>query len=361
MAQEADLETLSAQGAKVQKTYDAYLQARIQFEREWTRYLKTEWLIGVDVIALVKKIDDALPVRIEGLNSPLDVQVKDARRASLRAHEAARERVEGVYTAVVWTDRVIVAIQLVTFVGTVKAGAVQVFNYSLAKGATRAAAVKAATTYTITQLAVAAGTGAIASQVVPEVLSYAGLDEAEVQIGMAAFAAIGVIAGLSARPMSRRVAKRVQSRSTRRKSELERPSATESRKRKMTRGTNFNKTRWPDYPYNEIFIEKSDGAGYWILDSYSPIRREIVFRRETQFSEIQFKSAMGYLREFTRKYSSGSRIADVPSNRGLRGEKLDGRMIFEVPVQHKAIPKRVLEEATNRQIIIRDVNEKVHN
>jgi len=36
-------------------------------------------------------------------------------------------------------------------------------------------------------------------------------------------------------------------------------------------------------------------------------------------------------------------------------------MIFEVPVQHKPIPKRVLEEATKRNITIRGVDEKVYN
>jgi hypothetical protein len=164
-------------------------------------------VIGVDLMALVKKIDDDLPIRVEGFKSPLDAEVNAARQASLRAHEAALRRVEGLYTVIVWTDRIITAIEIVTFAGTVKVGAVKAFATAVEKGATRAAAVKAATAYVVTQVAAAAGTSAAAG-LVPPVLSYAGLNEAEVQAGMALVASIGVLAGLAARPISRRSANR---------------------------------------------------------------------------------------------------------------------------------------------------------
>ena len=42
---------------------------------------------------------------------------------------------------------------------------------------------------------------------------------------------------------------------------------------------------------------------------------EIVSRKYTQLSEISEKTAIGYLKELSEKYSPGSVIADVPSNR----------------------------------------------
>ena len=87
-------------------------------------------------------------------------------------------------------------------------------------------------------------------------------------------------------------------------------------------GVAFNKTREIASPYNEIPIAKPGGGEPYFLDSYDPIKREIVFRRETQFSEIQFKSAKAYFREFVTKYPPKSIIADVPSAKELAGQRL---------------------------------------
>lgn len=45
----------------------------------------------------------------------------------------------------------------------------------------------------------------------------------------------------------------------------------------------------------------------------------------------------------------------------LRGSRLEGKPILEVPVQTKPIPKKVLDTATEKGITIRDVNGKEYN
>ena len=109
---------------------------------------------------------------------------------------------------------------------------------------------------------------------------------------------------------------------------------------------------------------------YVRLDSYSPRTGEIVSRKYTQLSEISEKTAIGYLKELSEKYSPGSVIADVPSNRvganaGIfeenEGNILKGQMILEVPVQEEPVPERVLDYANEHRIKIRDTNNKIYN
>jgi hypothetical protein len=126
-------------------------------------------------------------------------------------------------------------------------------------------------------------------------------------------------------------------------------------------GQAFNQARKPAYPYNEVPIAKPHGGKPYILDAYDPITGEIVFRRHTQFSEIQFKTAQAYFREFVKKYPPGTVIPDVPTAQGLAGQKLKGQMIFEVPPQWKAIPEAIMDEATRLDIWIRDSNGHVYN
>jgi hypothetical protein len=212
----------------------------------------------------------------------------------VQASIAAQKRVEGIYTALVWTDRIITAIELVTFAGTLKAGATQVFEEALEKGATEAAAKKAAVTYVAVELAAAGGSFAVSVVVLPTVLSYAGLDETEVQIGLAAFAAIGVFTGLAARPVARRTAdwqaRRHMRASERPKKRMTSRKLSPAQARRLA-GAAFNKARERAYPYYEVPIVKPGGGKPWSLDSYDPIKGEIIFRRDTQFSEIQLKTA----------------------------------------------------------------------
>ena len=51
------------------------------------------------------------------------------------------------------------------------------------------------------------------------------------------------------------------------------------------------------------------------MDSYDPQIGEIVSRKKTQLYEVSEETAIRYLKELEDKYSPGSIIADVPSNK----------------------------------------------
>ena len=142
----------------------------------------------------------------------------------------------------------------------------------------------------------------------------------------------------------------------------------------------FNKARAKFYPYNEVYLEAPKKAinlpegsptkhQYVRLDSYVP-DKEIVSRKYTQLSEVSEETAIRYLKELKDKYSPGSIIADVPSNRtgvnkgifDVNGDNvLRGEMILEVPVQDKVVPKKVIDYANKHYIKIRDINGKIYN
>ena len=140
------------------------------------------------------------------------------------------------------------------------------------------------------------------------------------------------------------------------------------------RGNRFNAERRPFYDYNEVRVWDTivpDGGtevkargrdgNYFVVDSYIP-GKEIVFRRLTQFSEILETTAKGYLNEFVRKYPVGAEIADLPFNPSeLIGKFLEGDLIFEVPVQNNPIPQSIIDAATEKNIIIRNVEGTIYN
>ena len=143
----------------------------------------------------------------------------------------------------------------------------------------------------------------------------------------------------------------------------------------------FNKERAKAYSFNEVYLEapkkETKVAGdspakhkYVRLDSYDPQTGEIVSRKYTQLSEVSEETAIRYLKELEDKYSPGSIIANVPSNKTGSNEKifelngdnvLRGQMILEVPVQHKAVPKEVINYANLKGIKIRDTNNHIYN
>ena len=143
----------------------------------------------------------------------------------------------------------------------------------------------------------------------------------------------------------------------------------------------FNKARAKFYPYNEVYLEAPkkainlpEGAPtkhrYVRLDSYNPHTGEIVSRKYTQLSEVSEETAIRYLKELSDKYAPETKIADVPSNisganagifKENRGRTLHGQMILEVPVQAKAVPKRVIDYASLKGIKIRDINNNIYN
>ncbi len=130
-------------------------------------------------------------------------------------------------------------------------------------------------------------------------------------------------------------------------------------------GNNFNKENRPRYPYNEIELEPKEINGKkYVVDSYIP-GKEIVSRKFTQLAVVQEKTALGYLSEFTKKYPQDSVISAGRFNpNALKGSRLEGELILEVPVQTtkpEPVPQAVISEANKKGIAIRDINGKVYN
>jgi hypothetical protein len=72
-----------------------------------------------------------------------------------------------------------------------------------------------------------------------------------------------------------------------------------------------------------------------------------------------------------KKYNPTDRdlvVSGTPANRtqfgdaaaGMVGEPFDGRMVFEVPVQHSPVPTAILEHARKWRVEIRDVTGTVY-
>ena len=151
-------------------------------------------------------------------------------------------------------------------------------------------------------------------------------------------------------------------------------SAQASRKptwlQKILDGNEFNRIRSSSYPNNEIYlVNPNDPSKYVRLDSYKP-GQEIVSRKYTQFSEIQESTGVKYIQELKDKYSPGTVIANVPSNKvggansalqGQIGSGVGGQMFLEIPVQTTAIPQSVLNKADELGVVIRDVQGKMYN
>jgi hypothetical protein len=357
------VEPLLTQQRKVQEAYDRSISAKIGICREWTRYLSMEWFIGPEALKLFQKIDNALPDRVEGFKSSLDGKLKQTWQAAHEATVKKRQHTDAAYTALVWTDNVIAVIEIATLIGSAKAVFRQTVKKMVAKGLSRAAARSVAVAYTVAHLGTAAASAVVIGGVVPKVLVDAGLDEADVRAGLAVFRALFTLVGLRSVGKQRVLKKTTprdrvgSSRSTPKR--MSKKKVLSRRKARLEVGEAFNRAQASKYPYNEIRIIDPDGGRPYILDSYNPFKGEIVFRRDTQFSEIKLSTANAYLREFTKKYPPGRTIADVPSSGDLAGEVLRGRMIFEVPPQWKKIPAAVLKQAGKLRITIRDSNGKV--
>lgn len=97
---------------------------------------------------------------------------------------------------------------------------------------------------------------------------------------------------------------------------------------------------------------------FYRVDSFNPVKGEIVSRKFTQFSEIQTTTAKSYLNEAVKKYSPGTVIATVPSSGSLAGKQLQGTLILEVTPQVKT--KSIIDHANEVGIVIRDTNGKVY-
>jgi hypothetical protein len=137
-------------------------------------------------------------------------------------------------------------------------------------------------------------------------------------------------------------------------------SLPEFLKKRFAEGENFNKENRPRYTFKEVEVY-GEGGKIYRVDSFDREKEEIVSRRLTQLADVQETTAKSYLSEFTLKYPPGATITDSPFNpEKLRGQRLIGTMIFEVPVQVKPIPKSILDAAAEKDIVIRDVTGKIY-
>ena len=125
-------------------------------------------------------------------------------------------------------------------------------------------------------------------------------------------------------------------------------------------GNKFNTEQSKNYPYNELYVNKPNGNGYYRVDSYNPATGEIVSRKFTQFADITEATATNYIREAVNKYPAGATVANVPSSGDLAGSLLKGKNILEIPPQAKPIPQSIIDTARKSGVVIRDTNGKVY-
>ncbi|WP_289367882.1 hemagglutinin repeat-containing protein [Pantoea stewartii] len=125
-------------------------------------------------------------------------------------------------------------------------------------------------------------------------------------------------------------------------------------------GNKFNEEQSKNYPYNELYVNKPNGNGYYRVDSYNPAKGEIVSRKFTQFADITEATATSYIREAVNKYPAGATVANVPSSGDLGGSLLKGINILEIPPQTKPIPQSIIDIAKESGVVIRDTNGKVY-
>ncbi|CAI9429303.1 hypothetical protein MSHRCOH1_03745 [Candidatus Ornithobacterium hominis] len=105
-------------------------------------------------------------------------------------------------------------------------------------------------------------------------------------------------------------------------------------KKLFKRGNDFNKKanaeKW--YNFNEIHLANGKR-----LDSYDPVKKEIISRKATSLDKIKMKTFEGYLKEMKNKYPAGTVIR---SNKypTLDGQILQGRQILEIPISNQNLP-----------------------
>jgi uncharacterized protein YukE len=121
------------------------------------------------------------------------------------------------------------------------------------------------------------------------------------------------------------------------------------------RGNDFNERRKESYEYSEVRVEPPGGSDQaWAqVDGYNP-GESIVSRKDTQLSEVAPSTWKGYVNEFVKKYSPGTKIISRKGDGVLYGTTLEGEMILEVPVQEGGVPAEIIRYADRYDITIRD-------
>lgn len=134
---------------------------------------------------------------------------------------------------------------------------------------------------------------------------------------------------------------------------------------RVRKGRQFDLDRNVYYDFNQVYVTKNSGSGYWVLDSYGPKDSALgagpVSRKFTQIADVQIGSAKAMLQQAQRKYRSGTSFADVPSRPARLMEKtVQGQLWLEVPVQIKPVPAEILVTTRQLGIKIRDVSGRVY-
>lgn len=100
----------------------------------------------------------------------------------------------------------------------------------------------------------------------------------------------------------------------------------------MARGNKFNKTaeknEW--YDYYEVNLENGKR-----LDSYDPIKKEIISRKATDLNDIDISTFEKYLKELDNKYKPGTKIRSN-KYKEIDGKVLEGKYVLEIPDSNKA-------------------------
>ena len=103
----------------------------------------------------------------------------------------------------------------------------------------------------------------------------------------------------------------------------------------MARGNAFNNTaresRW--YPYNEVHLENGKR-----VDSYDPVKGEIVSRKATDLEMIEKETFERYLKELRDKYPAGTKIRSN-THPEIDGQHLQGKQILEIPASNKTFER----------------------
>ena len=87
------------------------------------------------------------------------------------------------------------------------------------------------------------------------------------------------------------------------------------------------------YPHNEVHL--SNGKR---LDSYDPVKGEIVSRKATDLEMIEKETFERYLRELRDKYPAGTKIRS-DKYQEIDGQHLQGKQILEIPASNKTFDK----------------------
>ena len=70
------------------------------------------------------------------------------------------------------------------------------------------------------------------------------------------------------------------------------------------------------------------------VDSYDPLKGEIVSRKATDLEMIQLDTFERYLKELRDKYPPGTKIR-LDTKRQIDGQELHGKQILEIPASNK--------------------------